>query len=453
MERDVINHVRKCFRCIVGKTPEPHGRAPLESIQTSEPMELVCIDFWTAEQTDKKCVDVLVVTDHFSKMAHAFPCKNQSAKQVARRLWSDFFCVYGFPKRIHSDQGANFESSLMKELLALSGVQKSHTTPYHPMGNGITERFNRTLGNMIRALPPQSKARWPQMLQMLTFCYNCTEHETTGFAPFYLMFGRVPRLPVDIVFQHVLEGTPVVDHHEFIAALRRDLAEASRIALQNSRTAQARQTENYNRKAKGAALVVGDQVLLANRGERGKRKVADKWVSTVFEVVSVRPGVNVYSIKDPDTQKVKTVHRNLLLPVSFLSSNVESPCASNCSSLANDGPEIPVETQDSETRTINWLLNTENGSHQSVEASLVDEETVSDPFAESDVDSVALSPCDSASICAESDGALSQLPISVGDHTTPENHSELASANVVTCDAVADAQLLPVRTRAGRLVN
>lgn len=102
MERDIINHVRNCFRCVAGKTPELKDRAPLESIHTSEPMQLVCIDFWTAEQTDKKCVDVLVVTDHFSKLSHTFPCKNQLAKQVARRLWNDFFCIYCFPKRIHS---------------------------------------------------------------------------------------------------------------------------------------------------------------------------------------------------------------------------------------------------------------------------------------------------------------------------------------------------------------
>ena len=75
MERDVVNYVQSCQRCIVGKTPEPHSRAPLKNIVTSEPMELVCIDFWTAEQGNKS-VDVLVMTDHFSKMAHTFPCKN-----------------------------------------------------------------------------------------------------------------------------------------------------------------------------------------------------------------------------------------------------------------------------------------------------------------------------------------------------------------------------------------
>lgn len=82
------------------------------------------------------------------------------------------------------------------------------------------------------------------MLQMLTFCYNCTEHETTGFAPFFLMFGRTPRLPVDVVFQHALSSSAVVGHCEFVSRLKRDLAEAAHIARQNSRTEQARQAKN-----------------------------------------------------------------------------------------------------------------------------------------------------------------------------------------------------------------
>lgn len=153
MERDVKEYGRCCERCVLAKTPEPAARPPLESIKTSAPMELICIDFWSAEDKNNRPVDVLVVTDHFTKMAHAFPCRNQIAKQIARKLWDNIFCVYGFPECIHLDQGASFESELVSELLQLSGVAKSHTTTYHPMGNGGTERFNRTLGNMLRALP------------------------------------------------------------------------------------------------------------------------------------------------------------------------------------------------------------------------------------------------------------------------------------------------------------
>jgi hypothetical protein len=233
-------------------------------------------------------------------------------------LWDDFFCVYGFPKRIHSDQGANFESRLLKELLEMAGVKKSHTTPYHPMGNGVTERFNRTLGNMLRTLPPTAKARWPQVLRTLTFCYNCTVHETTGFAPFYLMYGRVPRLPIDVMFQHVVQDDKVINHGEFVSRLKQDLSEASGIALKHSLDEQARHARLYNRRVKGSPLAMGDRVLLANRGERGKRKLADKWDSTPYDVVSVRSGINVYRIRDAITGRERVVHRNLLLQVDFL---------------------------------------------------------------------------------------------------------------------------------------
>lgn len=157
MEKDVRNHVRQCPRCFLSKTPEPAARAPLESIKTSAPLELVCIDFWSAE-------------DHFTKLAHAFPCQDQTAKSVAKKLWEGFFCIYGFPQHVHSDQGPSFESELVAELLEMGGIVQSHTTPYHPMGNGATERFNRALGNMLRSLTPRSKQKWPQMIQSLTLC-------------------------------------------------------------------------------------------------------------------------------------------------------------------------------------------------------------------------------------------------------------------------------------------
>lgn len=92
-----------------------------------------------------------MVTDHFTRLAQAFPCRDLSAKQVAKQLWAKYFCIFGFPERIHSDQGASFEIQLISELLRVAGVKKLRTTPYHPMGNGSVEHFIRTLGNMICA--------------------------------------------------------------------------------------------------------------------------------------------------------------------------------------------------------------------------------------------------------------------------------------------------------------
>ncbi|XP_035987301.1 uncharacterized protein LOC118560421 [Fundulus heteroclitus] len=317
MEHHIRNYVKCCQRCILAKTPEPSARAPLESIRTSAPMELVCLDFWSAENNRQQSVDVLVVTDHFTKLAHAFPCANQTAKQVARKLWDHVFCVYGFPERIHTDQGANFESELITELLKLSGVSKSHTTAYHPMGNGGTERFNRTLGSMLRSLPLKEKAKWPQQIQALTLAYNATVHETTGYAPFHLMFGRVPRLPVDVMFQQVLHDPVVVDYSSYARTLMSYLKEAACIAQKHTMKEQDKQAREYNKKIKGFQLNKGDRVLLANKGERGKKKLADKWESKVYRVIDKDPKTHIYKLEG-EKGETKVVHRNLILDVSFL---------------------------------------------------------------------------------------------------------------------------------------
>ncbi|KAL2095370.1 hypothetical protein ACEWY4_010089 [Coilia grayii] len=318
MDRDVRTYVRRCRRCVLSKVADPAGKAPLESIVTSRPLQLVCIDFWSAEDSHNKSVDVLVITDHFTRLAQAFACKNQSARQVAKVLWEKYFCVYGFPERIHSDQGPSFESELIAELLRLSGVRRSHTTPYHPMGNGSVERFNRTLGNMIRALPSESKQDWPRRLQTLTFMYNCTAHETTGYAPFYLMFGRVPRLPVDILFGNILTDPDVTNFGRYVTKLSEDLKEAMLIAQEHVTKEQDRRARLYNRTVKGPAIEIGDRVLVANKKERGKRKVADRWESIIYTVTELNPQTHTYKIQDTFTGRERVVHRNLLMLVNFL---------------------------------------------------------------------------------------------------------------------------------------
>ena len=90
-------------------------------------------------------MNVLIVIDHFTRYAQAFVTPSQKASTVAKTLWDKFFVHYGFPEKILSDQGRNFESKLLKELCILAQIKKMHTTPYRPEGNGSCERFNRTL--------------------------------------------------------------------------------------------------------------------------------------------------------------------------------------------------------------------------------------------------------------------------------------------------------------------
>jgi transposase InsO family protein len=92
------------------------------------------MDFLGLETSKGGYQYILVITDHFTKYALAVPTKNTTARTTAEAFLNNFVVHYGFPKRIHSDQGANFEGKLIKELCELAGMTKSRTTPYHPQG-------------------------------------------------------------------------------------------------------------------------------------------------------------------------------------------------------------------------------------------------------------------------------------------------------------------------------
>ena len=107
--------------------------------------------------------------------------------------------MFSPPDQLHSDQGKQFESNLIAEICALLQIKKSRTTPYHPQGNGLGERFNRTLLNMLSTIV-KNELNWEQCIQNVCLAYNLSVHSATRFTPFFLMFARQVKLPVDLLY-------------------------------------------------------------------------------------------------------------------------------------------------------------------------------------------------------------------------------------------------------------
>ena len=125
-------------------------RAPMQSGLVGTPMQRVAMDILgPLPVTAREKKYVLVVSDYFTKWVEAYPMPNMEAKTVAELFVNQFIARFGVPDILHTDQGRNFESLLMKETCQLLGVQKTRTSPYHPQSDGLIERFNRTLFNML----------------------------------------------------------------------------------------------------------------------------------------------------------------------------------------------------------------------------------------------------------------------------------------------------------------
>ena len=130
MQTEATQYLLKCTRCLRRKTPSQV--APLQPIHVTQPLELVHMDYLSLELSKGNIENVLVITDHFTRYALAYPSKTQTAQATARILWDNLICHYGFPEKFISDQRRSFESDLIKELCKITVVKKLHTTPYHP---------------------------------------------------------------------------------------------------------------------------------------------------------------------------------------------------------------------------------------------------------------------------------------------------------------------------------
>ncbi|KRX24424.1 Retrovirus-related Pol polyprotein from transposon [Trichinella nelsoni] len=258
--KDVEDWCRACQTCAARAASPRKLQAPMQLQPVSHPFQRVGMDIvGPLEETQNGNRYILVVCDYFSKWPEAFALPNAEARTVATALVNGIFCRYGAPETLHSDQGRNFESELMKEVCKLFGVTKTRATAHHPQSVGMVKRMNRTLLDLLAKASIDHPDDWDAHLDRVLLAYRSSVHHTTGATPSRVVFGRELRLPVDLVYG-LPRDMPEQSVGEYTQRLQHDLAQLYEKVRGRAGREQRRQKFWRDRKAHGPVYEPGDRV-------------------------------------------------------------------------------------------------------------------------------------------------------------------------------------------------
>ena len=211
--------------------------------------------------------------------------------------------------QIHSDQGRSFESDVFREMCRLLGIEKTRTTPYRPQSDGLVERANRTIENMLASFVSQNQKDWDEHLPLLMLAYRSAQHETTGVSPCEMMFGRHVSLPADLVLGR-LQSEKTLEMSEYAYKLSQTLDKIHQFARGKINLATERMLREYNSKINFQNYKEGDLVwyYAHNINRKGSPKLQCHWQGPCL--VLKRINDVVYKIGKTAKSKPKVVHYN-----------------------------------------------------------------------------------------------------------------------------------------------
>ena len=174
-------------------------------------------------------------------------------------------------------------------------------------------RFNRTLLGMLGTMPIECKGEWQEWVSAMTHAYNCTISKTMGFSPYHLMYGREPKIPIDIEL-NLPSNREEVTLRTYMERLVHKMEWAFRKAKENIARDQVSRKKYHDKAIRCHRIEVGDLVLLRDKKLKSNYKIADKWEDGVYEVLSKRDQVPVFAIRKLGSKEKRVVHRNMIHP-------------------------------------------------------------------------------------------------------------------------------------------
>jgi len=167
----------------------------MSNVIPEKPWSHILADFITKLSLAQGYDAILVVYDHFSKMAHFIATTEKTSVEGLAKLFQDHvWKLHGLPESIISDRGVQFAVGIMKELNNLLGIQTKLLTAYHPQTDGQMERINQELEQYLRVFIDHRQEQWPDWLGTAEFIYNNKVHTATKTSPFKANYGQDPKM-------------------------------------------------------------------------------------------------------------------------------------------------------------------------------------------------------------------------------------------------------------------
>ena len=301
MRADVRRYVKSCMRCEMSKPGPGIGKWPLTQEIAGAPNERVAFDLVVHYPISRRGNSIiLTIGDYFSKFFVAVPLPNRKAEVIARAFLREWVCrLGGCPLTIHTDQGQELTGHVMSHLCEMLRIKPTRTLPYRPQSDGMVERFNGTLKQMLKTAVGTNEDEWDEYLPMLMMAYNSTEQASTGCTPMLLATGNELAMPVDIVFGSNQDDRPwirpdgSIDYHKYVETLRLQLVDSFAAARKSLRKVALRQQRGYNVHLKKRQFEPGEWVFKwykpsadkkLGRGWRGPFVVTRVLSDVVYEI-------------------------------------------------------------------------------------------------------------------------------------------------------------------------
>ena len=305
MRSDVSYWCKACLVCAtrnVGQAIKP----TLTPIPVGGPFDRVGVDILQLPKSSRGNRYAVVFMDYLTKWPEVFATADQSAPTIAKLLVEKVICRHGVPKELLSDRGASFLSKLTAEIFKVMGIKKVNTTAYHPQSDGLEERFNRTLLDMLSKTVKAGGKDWDVRLPYLLFAYRSTVQPSTGESPFFLLYGRDPQLPTDMaLLPPTVRHTMDVDDYKSRMLL--DMSNAWKLAQENLEKAQGKQKHQHDKNTRDFKFAVRDRVFMHMPAIRsGPAYKLTRPYEGPYQVIATHlNGVELQSVQQPKAKPIR----------------------------------------------------------------------------------------------------------------------------------------------------